>query len=231
MHPMPSSLVMSLFIALCAGLFISLVRNIFAADQSSRTGAQTAGVLFLWIVFLGVLAYGGYFNQDFTQFPPRIALIGAGNLAFLMTMIFSKKIGVWVQNLKMENLIWIQSFRFILEIILNQMAKEGTLPQNMTFRGHNFDILIGLSAPVIAYLYTQGKVSNQFLKIWNIAGIILVANVLIHGILSAPGVEVLHPEVLNYIISYFPYVWLPGFFVLTALMLHILSLRKLYLRT
>ena len=68
-------------------------------------------------------------------------------------------------------------------------------------------------------------------KAWNIAGLLLLAQVALTGILSAPGPQqLLNRDEPNLAVVTFPYVLVAALFVVSALALHILALRKLALQ-
>jgi hypothetical protein len=63
---------------------------------------------------------------------------------------------------------------------------------------------------------------------WNVIGLLLVANIVIISILSAPTpFRVFMNEPANTFIAYLPFVWLPSFIVPVAYWMHILSIKQL----
>lgn len=104
----------------------------------------------------------------------------------------------------------------------------GLLPTLMTFHGANFDIAIGLSAPVVAWLLATKRLAPRWAIAWNIAGILMLANVAVRGVLTTPGpLNVITTEVPNVAVGMFPCTYIPGFMVPLALLLHVLSIRGL----
>lgn len=100
----------------------------------------------------------------------------------------------------------------------------------MTFEGRNFDILAGLSAPVVAWFgYHKQKLSKAALLGWNIICLGLLLNIVINAILSAPfpfqQFAFDQPDVA---ILHFPYTWLPGFIVPAVLLAHLVNIRLLW---
>ncbi len=75
-----------------------------------------------------------------------------------------------------------------MEIFLFLMFINGAVPVQMTFEGRNFDIIIGITAPIIAYFSFTKKLWPKIVPLlWNLAGFLLLANIYLIGILSAPG--------------------------------------------
>jgi hypothetical protein len=105
----------------------------------------------------------------------------------------------------------------------------GVAPDIMTFHGRNVDILVGLSAPLVAYYcFVRRAWPERVALWWNWAGILILLNVVVQAQLSAPTpfrVFVTQPPTT--FIAHVPYIWLPAFLVPLAWLLHAVSLRQL----
>jgi len=102
------------------------------------------------------------------------------------------------------------------------------IPQLMTFEGINYDILIGITAPIIGFLYLKNKISKNFLMCWNIIGLILVLFIMIIGILSAElPFQQFGFEQPNRGLQYFPFILLPALIVPLMIYAHITDIIKL----
>ena len=98
----------------------------------------------------------------------------------------------------------------------------------MTWHGWNFDVLTGLSAPLVAWLAARGRLGVRGIVVWNGAGLRLLANVVTIAILSTPTpLRVFANEPANTFVAAWPWVWLPTFLVPAALFGHLLAFRKL----
>jgi hypothetical protein len=118
-----------------------------------------------------------------------------------------------------------------VEILIWMLFIQNLLPVQMTFEGRNFDILAGLTAPIMSYLAFQNKVSKMVLIIWNIACLGLLINIVSVAILSMPTpLQYFHNEPANTIVTVFPISLLPAFLVPLAYMQHFFSLRLLTLK-
>lgn len=95
--------------------------------------------------------------------------------------------------------------------------------------GRNVDILVGLTPLPVAWLCFVRRVWPRGAALaWNVAGIAILANIVMHALLSAPTpFQALWTEPPTTIITTLPYIWLPGFLVPLALSLHVASLRTL----
>jgi hypothetical protein len=120
--------------------------------------------------------------------------------------------------------------RVPVELTLLWLFQAGLEPQAMTFEGSNFDILSGLTAPIVAWLaFRGGRANRTILIVWNLAALGLLANIVIVAMLSVPspiqrfGFD--HPNVG---VSYVPFIWLPAIIVPLVLFSHLAALWKLF---
>ena len=183
-----------------------------------------------WFIYVGVLGYLGVIANT-AMFPTGIALIFVPVVAFLV--LFILRVGssagarmalvfpLWV-------LIGTQAFRVGVELFIHQLWVDGLLPKMLTFAGANVDIYIGASAPVIAWLSMRGGWGQRLALLWNLLGLLSLANVVTRAVLTAPGpLNLIHAEVPNRMIGTFPFMFIPGFFVPLAVVLHVLAIRSI----
>jgi hypothetical protein len=98
----------------------------------------------------------------------------------------------------------------------------------LTFKGANVDIYIGASAPLIAWLSTQGRLGMRLALAWNVLGLLALTNVVIRAVLTAPGpFNLIHAEVPNLMMGTFPFFLIPGFFVPLAVTLQVLAIQAI----
>lgn len=181
-----------------------------------------------WLVLTGALSYTGWFT-NFESLPPRLPLFAAIQMLFLFWLIFFSPLKGELIRLPQKYLIGFQTFRVAVEWVLAQAALDGTFPLEMSFHGRNFDILTGLTAPVLAWWVNKKgeRNSKNYILAWNAMGLILLINVVAHGLLSAPyPFKVLELSVDNYLVGYYPFTWLVTFLVPVAFSLHLISIRK-----
>jgi hypothetical protein len=121
-----------------------------------------------------------------------------------------------------------QSFRVVMELVLWALAEQGRVPYLITFEGRNIDILIGLTAwPVAHYCFVKRTWPVRVATIWNIVGLVILANVVLRAFLSAPtAIRVIFTQPPTSFIGAFPYIWLPAFLVPLAVWLHAASLMR-----
>lgn len=186
-------------------------------------------VIISWIALLSVLSLKGFF-ADFTHLPPRPVLIILLPLIFVLWFIFSKSGSELLSHASPQGLIYMQSFRIIVELLLWLSFLNHVLPVQMTFEGGNLDILSGILALPAGYFVMKNRQASLVSLVYNILGLGLLINILIIAIRSFPT-PLRHylNEPSNAIIAQFPYILLPGVLVPLAYSLHLFSLRQWFL--
>lgn len=221
------------FIAIVLGM-LGLV--LWGAARAARRvgpgamqGVRAAGVALVgWLALTGWLAARGFFD-DFQSIPPRM-LLGVGPpLLTLMALTCSRRVAPLLAAVPPVWLVAAQTFRIPVEIVLWQLAVAGAIPELLTFHGRNVDILVGLTAPVVAYAcFVRRAWPARVAVWWNWAGIVILLNVVVHVQLSAPTPwRIFETDPPATFIADWPYIWLPAFLVPLAWLLHAASLRQL----
>jgi hypothetical protein len=183
-----------------------------------------------WVVYGGLLGYGGVIGNT-ALVPPGLAYLLVPIVLFVMFMARSRIGETVALSVPLWLLIGAESFRVVVELFLHQLWLNGQIPKMMTFHGANFDIAIGVSAPIVAWLLATHRISGRIALTWNVIGIAMLANVVIRGVLTSPGaLHLISTEVPNAAIGTFPFTFIPGLMVPLALVLHVLSIRALRAR-
>ena len=192
---------------------------------------KTVSVISIWMLLLAVLSVKGFF-ADFSQLPPKPALAILLPLPFVLLFAFSKGGTQFLQSVPSHWLVYMQSFRILVEILLWLAFLAGKLPVQMTFDGRNLDVLSGILALPAGYLLSKRKgYSSTAGVIYNSIGLLLLLNILVIAVLSMPtSLRYFMNEPSNFLVARFPYIWLPGVLVPLAYTLHIFSLRQLLTR-
>ena len=150
-------------------------------------------------------------------------------LLTLLALAFSRRVAPLLDALPPAWPVAAQAFRIAVEIVLWQLAVAGVIPDLLSFTGRNWDLLVGLSAPVVAYAcFVRRAWPARVAVWWNWAGIAILLNVVVHAQLSAPTPwRIFETDPPTTFIADLPYVWLPAFLVPLAWLLHAVSLRQL----
>ena len=181
-----------------------------------------------WILLLAALSLRGFF-ADFTRLPPRLPLAVLLPLPVVLWVVSTKKGQALLKKVPPQWIIYLQTFRIVVEIVLWLGVLRELLPVQMSFEGRNFDILSGLLAIPVGYYCFVKKTgpSRAVVLLYNIGGLLLLLNVLVIAVLSMPTpLRVFHNEPANTLVVQFPFIFLPGLLVPLAYTLHIFSLRQ-----
>ena len=214
---------------LLARLKKSLMSTNFTESKKKKIFNGTLIGLIGWALATSILSWSGVLS-DFDTFPPKLIIVLIIPLITIIWLVLTKEVKEILIHTPPESIIWIQSFRIVVEILLWRLYVDNLAPIQMTFEGRNFDILSGLTALVVAYLVSNKKISSPLVIAWNFACIAILVNIVAIAILSMPTpFRVFMNEPSNTIVAKFPIVWLPALLVPLAYGLHFLSLRQ-YLR-
>lgn len=195
-----------------------------------RPAALLAAGIVAWFALVGWLSLSGMM-ADTTLRPPAILYMAVPFAALVILLAVGRPGAMLAAALPLPVLIAAQSFRIGVEWLLHRLWQEGLIPRMLTWEGANFDILVGLTAPVAALVASRARVGLQLALAWNLAGLALLANVVVRAILSAPGpLNLLATDLPNRLPGLFPYTYLAGFLAPLALVLHVLALRALVSR-
>jgi hypothetical protein len=201
----------------------------WSATSKNRVFTLIVGTLLVWFLFVSVWSVSGMMGK-FELFPFNFApVVVIPVVTILLLAFFSKGLGQVLERISPASIIVMQNFRVFVEVLLWLLFIERLLPEQMTFEGRNFDILAGLSAPVIAWLLSTQKITRGVAIIWNFVCLGLLINIVTIAVLSTPSPwQTFFEEPSNTIVTVFPISFLPGFLVPLALALHVFSLKQLF---
>jgi len=221
-------------IFICTVALAVLLLYYLLKGSANRYIAAKAGVLMIpivcWLIVQASLAsYGIYYNK-LESIPPKIMIYGIlpAGLFILIFFVF-KKGRKFIDSLPMRTLTFLHIIRIPVEIGLFLLFTYGAVPKLMTFEGLNFDVLSGITAPLVAYFgFTNGQINHKILLTWNLLCLALLINVVVIGVFSAPTpMQQFAFDQPNTALLNFPYCWLPTFIVPVVLFSHLVSLRRL----
>ena len=157
----------------------------------------------------------------------------AGILPPLLTIVllFSTIKGRrFIDSLPLQKLTYLHIVRIPVEIVLYWLYLHKAVPELMTFEGRNFDILAGITAPILAYFgLTKAKWNHRIILVWNFICLGLLINIVVNALLSArTPIQQFAFDQPNIAIEYFPFSWLPTFIVPVVLFGHLVSIRQLW---
>ncbi|WP_281233314.1 hypothetical protein [Flavobacterium gelatinilyticum] len=210
-------------------LFLGAVRNSSSASVRQYSFKIFIGLI-LWLFLQAVLALENVYSFHTERFPPAILVFGIFPAIFTVCVLFGTKKGRrFVDSLPISNLTFLQIVRVPVEIILYLLFLNRAVPELMTFAGRNFDIVAGVTSPLIAYfVLIKRRIGSWALLVWNFICLGLLINIVINAFLSAPSpVQRFAFDQPNIAILHFPFSWLPAFIVPVVLFGHLASIRLL----
>ncbi len=188
----------------------------------------TAGMI-AWCLLQSIFAYTGFY-RDYQCLPPNLLIAGVFPVLLVIGIVL-----IYPQTHKglllipLDQLTWIHTIRIPVEFGLFWLYTQKLVPQLMTFEGYNFDILAGISAPLITYFgIVKKKMSRRLLLVWNIVALLLLLNIVGIAVLSAPfPFQQLGFDQPNIAIFYFPFILLPTVIVPIVLFAHLVAIVNL----
>lgn len=186
---------------------------------------------FLFLLVQGVLGASGFYAVTDTT-PPRFPLLIIPGILLILYVFLSKKGKLLLNKVSLPDVTLLHIVRVPVEVVLWGLYLHEQVPQLMTFEGANFDIISGITAPLMWwYAFKDKGVKNRILLFWNILCLILLLIIVTIAILSSPvPFQQFSFEQPNLAVQYFPYVWLPTFVVPVVLFAHLASIRLLLQR-
>jgi hypothetical protein len=209
---------------------------LFRSFRDIRSPRMAPGLLIFlipfWMFLTAWLAMGGFYEQ-FQYVPPRLAIFGVFPALVLIALYFILFRRSFIERLSLPVLTLLHVIRVPVELVLLCLFRFGFIPQIMTFEGRNFDILSGLTAPLVFWMaFRGGRINKPLLIGWNLITLGLLANIVIIAILSAPTpMQKFGFEQPNVGVVYFPFIWLPTIIVPIVLFAHLASLLLVSRRT
>lgn len=215
-----------LYVSVVFGLTTLLTTWLFwrAANHSKTALAVLLG----WLLLQGVVSLSGFYLKT-NSLPPRFPALAIPPLLVLIGMLSTKNGRHFIDSLRLDRLTVLHVIRIPVEIMLFWLFVGKTVPESMTFEGRNFDILSGLTAPVIYYFaFVRKALPRPVLLVWNLICLGLLINIVATAVLSLPSpFQQQAFNQPNIAILYFPFVWLPSVVVPVVLLAHVSAIRQL----
>ena len=181
-------------------------------------------IITFWLCLQTILSLIGFYDK-LSLFPPRFLFVIMPALVFTTVRVIKGK-----QLPSAAYIGYIHLIRIPVEMVLYWLAQEKVIPDVMTFRGRNFDILAGIILPFATYLYFEKRmISKKLLIAVNFYGLFSLINIIGHGILSvATPLQQFGFDQPNIATFHFPFIWLPAFVVPAIFFAHLVTLKELF---
>jgi hypothetical protein len=169
------------------------------------------------------------FYTNTSVMPPRVGLLVIP--PFVLTiLLFTRPVGrLFIQSLNLKTLTLLHTVRIPVEVVLYLLFVGKTIPVIMTFEGRNFDILAGLTAPIVYYLvFVKQVFGRKFLIAWNLICLCLLTNIVLTAVFSFESpFQQFGFEQPNIAIAHAPFNLLPAVIVALVLFSHLVVLWRL----
>jgi len=225
---------------LCLMTYAFTLKAVFRGAGPVHSLLVRIGTL-TWIAGVLFFARAGFFASGEAPFglpiPPLAFAIGPTAIGLLLIATLPS-VGRWAWGLSPIVLTLLQSFRIGVEAILHVLVSRGELPPALTVGGTNYDILVGLAAPIVAFAAVRLRQSEEgarkgerLIEAFQWVGIAILGVTIVTGVLSVPGpLQRFNFDIPARAFLAFPYVLVPAFFAPLALCLHVLALRSIRAR-
>lgn len=214
------------YIGLVFGLTTILTFGLFyKASNKSKT---TLIILSLWLGFQSLIGIAGFYTVTNT-IPPRFLLLVLPPILLIIGLFSTSNGRQYIDNLDVKILTILHAVRVPVEVVLFWLCVHKTVPELMTFEGRNFDILSGLTAPLIFYFgFVKNKINKKVILFWNFICLAFLINIVGNAVLSAPfPFQRFAFDQPNIAVLYFPFNLLPSFVVPLVLFSHLAAIKKL----
>lgn len=207
---------------------LTLIITLYLFYKATRKSTGFIILTGAWLLVQSTIGILGFYTVTDTM-PPRFQLLLLPPLVFTIVQFSTKRGREYIDSLDLKVLTIIHIVRIPVEITLYWLFMGKVIPELMTFEGRNFDIVAGITAPVVYYFaFVKQKFGKTLLLAWNILCLGLLLNIIINGILSAPTpFQQFGFEQPNIAILHFPFMFLPACIVPIILFSHLTSIRQL----
>ena len=208
---------------------LTVILTFLLFTNAFKNRATVAIVSVIWLALTGILSFKKVF-QETSSIPPRLMIVVAPAILFIILLMTTKSGKRFTDSIDLKKLTLVHIVRIPVEIILFMLFTHKLIPGLMTFAGRNFDILSGVTAPIVYFIcFRNSQLKHRrLLLIWNFICLGLLLNIVINAILAAPfPFQQFAFDQPNIAILYFPFTWLPCFIVMIVLYSHLAAIRHL----
>jgi hypothetical protein len=201
---------------------------IYLFYRATRNNTKVLLLISVWLVIQAIISIPGFYTITNTM-PPRFLLLVLPPLLLVIVLFVTKRGKRFLDSLDVRLLTLLHVVRVPVELVLFGLFTYEMVPRLMTFEGMNFDILSGITAPVLFYLvFLKRRIDQKWLLVWNCICLLLLINIVTIAVLSAPfPFQQLAFDQPNIGVLYFPFVWLPCCVVPLVLLSHLAAIRIL----
>mgnify|MGYP001569152522 CR=1 FL=1 len=140
----------------------------------------------LWLLLQSVLAGMGVY-QNTSGTPPNVFFGVLPVIISIVIYTLSRKGKEDMRTWNLKSLTYLHTIRIPVEIGLFFLYSFGAISILQTFEGWNYDVLSGITAPLIGYFaFKKNVVNKKLLLAWNVVCLILLLTIVVISILALP---------------------------------------------
>lgn len=207
---------------------ITIVATLYLFYKATSNSRGILIAIGAWLMIQSIFGIAGFYTVTNTM-PPRFNLLVVPPIAVIIYLFSSRRGRQFINTLDLKTLTLLHIVRVPVEIVLYWLFLHKAVPELMTFEGRNFDIIAGITAPVIYYFgFVKNTLTKSILIGWNILCLGLLLNIVFNGILSVPTpFQQFGFDQPNIALLHFPFIFLPALIVPIVLFSHLSSIRQL----
>ncbi|HXB30040.1 MAG TPA: hypothetical protein VNW49_09485, partial [Puia sp.] len=168
-------------------------------------------IISIWLVIQGLLSLTGFYQVTDTN-PPRGILFILPPLLFIIILFVTRGGRLFIDQMDPGTLTLLHTIRIPVEFVLYWLYLDKQVPKLMTFAGGNYDIISGITAPIVFYFgFVNKLIGRNIILLWNLLCLGLLFLIVRHAIFSIPSsLQKFGFDQPNIAILHFPYAWLPS---------------------
>ena len=215
------------------GLLIGLtaVLAIYLFWRSAYYSRSFIWIAVVWVAIQTILGLSGFYHLSIDT-PPNMPMLVAPPTLLILGLFLTGKGRIFIDRLNTARLTLVHSVAIFVELVFYLLFLYRYVPKIMTFEGFNFDLLSGITAPLVYYYgFVRMKLNRPVLIAWNLICLLLVINASAFAVLSLPpGFRHIGAEQPDLALGVFPFTLVPAVIVPLVLFSHLAALRHLIIK-
>jgi hypothetical protein len=214
--------------AILFGLHHALARAGWPNEKRASVLQKAGLILIAWYVTAFTLSWFEFFYGAADRIPTIELGVFVPIIVGAIALWRSETLSRVIDAVPQSWFVSVQLYRAIGLTFLILFA-SGLLPGAFALPAGVGDVLVGILAPIVGFMYARGvNGRDRLVRAWNTFGILDLVVAVGTGFLTSPSpYQLLSLNAPNELISAFPLVMIPVFAVPVSILLHLMSLMKL----
>jgi hypothetical protein len=127
------------------------------------TGSKTfLLIVSIWAIIQSILGLSGIYQNTDLPVPLIMPLGIMPTLIAILACLTTSKGKKFLKLINLKTLTYFHSIRIVVEFLLAALYQIGVMSIYITYHGTNFDLLSGLTAPIIAYFVFKQNLFRNY---------------------------------------------------------------------